>query len=25
MTNHARTAFKLDIVPGRGVVLEKLR
>jgi KaiC domain protein len=25
MTNHARTAFKLDVVPGRGVVLEKLR
>jgi KaiC domain protein len=25
MTNHARTAFKLDIVPGRGVALEKLR
>ncbi len=25
MTNHARAAFKLDIVPGRGVVLEKLR
>jgi KaiC domain protein len=25
MTNHARTAFKLEIVPGKGVVLEKLR
>jgi KaiC domain protein len=25
MTNHARTAFKLEIMPGRGVVLEKLR
>ena len=25
MTNHDRTAFKLDIVPGKGVVLEKLK
>ena len=25
MTNHARTAFKLDIMPSKGVVLEKLR
>jgi KaiC domain protein len=25
MTNHTRTAFKLEIVPGKGVVLEKLR
>jgi len=25
MTNHARTAFKLEIVPGKGVILEKLR
>jgi KaiC domain protein len=25
MTNHARTAFKLDIVPSKGVVLEKLK
>jgi KaiC domain protein len=25
MTNHARTAFKLEIMPGKGVVLEKLR
>ncbi len=25
MTNHARTAFKLEIVPGKGVVLERLR
>ncbi len=24
MTNHARTAFKLDIVPGKGIVLGKL-
>jgi len=25
MTNHAKTAFKLDIIPGRGVVLEHIK
>jgi KaiC/GvpD/RAD55 family RecA-like ATPase len=25
MTNHAKTAFRLDIAPGRGVVLEPLK
>ncbi|MEM4933898.1 MAG: ATPase domain-containing protein, partial [Desulfurococcaceae archaeon] len=25
MTNHKKTAFKLDIVPGKGVVLSELK
>ena len=24
MTNHTRTAFKLNITPGKGIVLEKI-